>query len=1325
MTTEERKVQLGVAVDATGARAGFDQVKAGAKDMAQAVVQSGQQAAKGLDGVGGGGAAAAAKIERDTRSMIASVQRTSAAMEAAGKSKADYFEVLANQRGISADELKPYLDNLRKIEAAQQAASGSLNKMGVSAAQTAAAMRGVPAQFTDIITSLQGGQAPMTVLLQQGGQLKDMFGGVGNAARALGGYMLSLATPINIAAAAVGVLGYAYLQGGKESKAYADALILTGNAAGTTVVGLQRMAAAVSASSGATTGAAAQALTALAGSSNIASASFEKFAAVALRVQRETGVAVEDTIKQFSELGKDPLEASLKLNEATHNLTLSVYEQIKALEEQGKTADAGALAQNNAADVSTQRMKDLEANLGLVEKAWRSVADGAKHGWDAILGIGRAGDTSDNIKQEIAALEQRAAPGRGIFSGLSDSDQKRLAALKEQLAYADHIAASNRDLAKFQAEQIDLASDKIKWDKEGLQYASEEYKLKMAIAKATEENNRLLAAGAITPKQAQDRLADIAAKSPLAKTALDQRIAYYEQLDTINQAGEKRALDTLTSLHAAQLLSDSDFIAEKQRLALSANAASAATIANEIAAVKASGIADKDKIEATTKYNAELAKLKEQEKDIRAGYANEIRAAEDKANREYIKSYADTVEAQQKKAAGMEDLVKKERMHVDSIGRTKEAIAELEVAELQKQATALDGMAITADQVDWSKQLGDAYREQAKAARELAELKHQGGIKEAADEARKEGKKIADSLNKNITDALMRGFESGKGFAENLRDTVENMFKTLVLRPVVELGVRGALSMFGIGGLSGAASAADTLGGASGVASGADALGGVSVLGSLKGWLTDFGGGVASQVSKLGNYLNGFSNATVSGWGEGLMNNATAIGDYAQIAGNALGYFNAALAASQGKWGQAIGAGAGTFFFGPLGGAIGSALGAYVDKAFGGGSEYTVGTGISGRFAGSSFDGRNYQDWHNDGGSVKAFGFFGPSIRTSNDSSGTNYSAMDARQVKAMGAAYGSILDQTAGFATALGASSDAILGYQKDIKLALGSDAEANKKAIAEMFKGLANEVAGTVLDSQYMREGEGAADTLARLATNLTAVNGALGTLGDTLLTVGQNSGDIASSLVDTFGGLSQYQSAIGAYYQRYYSTDERMAKTREQLQSQLGAAGLSVPGTMQDYRDLVNAQDLATDAGRKTYTMLIGLSSAFADVSQSAEDATKQLIKSARYGSYSDYAAASAAAGITATPRFAGGGDHYGGVRMVGENGPEIEATGAARIWNKSQMAGAMMAGSTELSARIDALREDGRAQARAMATLQARMVKLLEVWDTKGMPEVRTV
>ena len=38
-----------------------------------------------------------------------------------------------------------------------------------------------------------------------------------------------------------------------------------------------------------------------------------------------------------------------------------------------------------------------------------------------------------------------------------------------------------------------------------------------------------------------------------------------------------------------------------------------------------------------------------------------------------------------------------------------------------------------------------------------------------------------------INDGLMRGFESGKGIIENFRDTVENVFKTMVLRPVLDI----------------------------------------------------------------------------------------------------------------------------------------------------------------------------------------------------------------------------------------------------------------------------------------------------------------------------------------------------------------------------------------------------------------------------------------------------------------------------------------------------------------------------------------------------------
>ena len=101
-----------------------------------------------------------------------------AAMEAGGKSTSDYYRLLASQRGIDAGGLTPYLNQLDRLNAKQAA-------LGQTAGQTANALRSVPAQATDIVTSLAGGQSPLLVLLQQGGQLKDLFGGIGPAARYL------------------------------------------------------------------------------------------------------------------------------------------------------------------------------------------------------------------------------------------------------------------------------------------------------------------------------------------------------------------------------------------------------------------------------------------------------------------------------------------------------------------------------------------------------------------------------------------------------------------------------------------------------------------------------------------------------------------------------------------------------------------------------------------------------------------------------------------------------------------------------------------------------------------------------------------------------------------------------------------------------------------------------------------------------------------------------------------------------------------------------------------------------------------------------------
>jgi hypothetical protein len=63
--------------------------------------------------------------------------------------------------------------------------------------------------------------------------------------------------------------------------------------------------------------------------------------------------------------------------------------------------------------------------------------------------------------------------------------------------------------------------------------------------------------------------------------------------------------------------------------------------------------------------------------------------------------------------------------------------------------------------------------------------------------------------------------------------------------------------------------------------------------------------------------------------------------------------------------------------------------------------------------------------------------------------------------------------------------------------------------------------------------------------------------------------------------------------------------------------------------------------------------------------------------------------------AFPAFESGGDHYGGWRIVGENGPELEATGAARYYNAEQTKSIMSKGSAdnkELVAEVKGMREE---------------------------------
>ena len=313
-------------------------------------------------------------------------------------------QLAAHRKANRLDETD-YKGYLAQINAAREAI-GKTDKVmmqnGQTAKQYAAALRGVPAQFTDIAVSLQAGQNPLTVFLQQGGQLKDMFGGAGEAARALGGYILGLVNPFTVAAAAAAVLALAYKQGSDEATAFQNALILSGNAAGTNADQLASSAERVSESVG-TVGKAAAVLAQLASSSRIPVASFDAIAIAAIKMEEATGKAAEETVKDFEKIAKDPVKAIRELNDSMNFLTTSTYAQIEALQRQGDAQGAANLAEQAYSEALTTRANKITENLGYVESAWKIVKDAAKDAWDAFLDIGREG----TLEAKLKTLNQR------------------------------------------------------------------------------------------------------------------------------------------------------------------------------------------------------------------------------------------------------------------------------------------------------------------------------------------------------------------------------------------------------------------------------------------------------------------------------------------------------------------------------------------------------------------------------------------------------------------------------------------------------------------------------------------------------------------------------------------------------------------------------------------------------------------------------------------------------------------------------------------------------------------------------------------------------
>lgn len=496
----------------------------------------------------------------------------------------------------------------------------------------------------------------------------------------------------------------------------------------------------------------------------------------------------------------------------------------------------------------------------------------------------------------------------------------------------------------------------------------------------------------------------------------------------------------------------------------------------------------------------------------------------------------------------------------DRLRMGEAAFAAREVAVLRSMASDLEWAAANE---------GGNFQleEQARLLRQRADLLEEGTALREAKAVADEWARTVQSIQDGLTDALMRGFESGKGFLDAFKDTLLNAFRTLILKPMVQsmvgdlsTGLRSVMQW--AGSWFGSAQAAQQ-GGSGGGQGGAQ--GGAAAAGAGGGWLSWAGlilGGISQSRS---DYAKGWNRSGLDqGWNQNINWAINPVYSSMIKPLESLGLINS-------KWADI------------LGGDTAMA------RMFGRKPAQATGQGVTGHFGGGGFAGHQFVDWHAEGGWFRS------------DKRGTDYSAVDAEFGGMLSDSARRMLMQVREYGQALALPVDALASVTSSARITLGNDAEANAKAVTEALADY-----GAALVQGYAQQlrvfakpGEETIDTLVRLSDAMRTVNQVFGELGLSLVQTSVAGGHVASAIIELTGGLDAFLAKSRTYLQEYFSQAEQSGITANEVLSTLGAVGIDFSGarSRQELRALMEQMDPNAGGGADKISALLNVAGDFA--------------------------------------------------------------------------------------------------------------------------------
>lgn len=289
----------------------------------------------------------------------------------------EHFNTILNQ---TRERLSGVADVLPEALSRQEAAA---RRAGISVGQYSAAMRTLPAQFTDIATQLAGGQSPFLILLQQGGQIKDQFGSVQGALSGVGEYIRSMAGMINpttIALAGlvgtIGLLATAAYSSSEQFDQVARSVIMMGGAGFSSMQQLNQAAEEVAGKTNTSISSTVDTLVTLNDTGKY-TASQMKQIATSITMMGKAGSDTKAAMSDFGKIVSDPVKGLASLNEQYGFVDEAMMKHIIQLRKQKGEEAAVAEAIQLYADVMSKRAEETNKATDNIGRVWDTLKKSA------------------------------------------------------------------------------------------------------------------------------------------------------------------------------------------------------------------------------------------------------------------------------------------------------------------------------------------------------------------------------------------------------------------------------------------------------------------------------------------------------------------------------------------------------------------------------------------------------------------------------------------------------------------------------------------------------------------------------------------------------------------------------------------------------------------------------------------------------------------------------------------------------------------------------------------------------------------------------------